>query len=88
MVCYPGPADPSVAEHKTGENSHVTAWTQMPTDAQRNHTKSLLSGTRQNVLGTSPTSVTFTSSDMYTRGQQLPPVQAVDNPVTAVEPTP
>lgn len=87
MVCYPGPIDPSAAEHKTGENPHVTDWTQMPTDAQRNHIKSLLSRDK-GMLGTSPTSVTFTSSDMYIREKHLPPVQAVDNPVTAVEPTP
>ena len=42
MVCYPGPADPSVAEHKTGETPTVTDRAQIPADAQRNHIKPLL----------------------------------------------
>ena len=54
MVCYPGPVDPSVAEHKMGENPHVTDWTQMPTDAQRNHIKSLLSRDKAECAGHIP----------------------------------
>lgn len=87
MVCYPGPTDLSVAEHKTGETPTVTDRAQTPADAQRNHIKPLLCRDEANVLGTSQV-LDIHKLRLVRERKYLPSVQAVDNPVTAIEPTP